>query len=90
MKIIEKIDVSEWSHLCRCSNCETKLEIEATDLNYNFSDRDGIYPGSGSYSTKCPVCPHYIHVPASEIPKIIQVDAQKRATQCASSYYHDR
>ena len=53
MKIIEKVDVSNWCYNCQCTDCETKLEIEAADLHYTRSDRDGIHPPSDNYSAKC-------------------------------------
>ena len=84
MKIIEKIDVSNWSYNCQCSDCETKLEIEAVYLHYTHHNRDGIHPPSDIYSAKCPVCFNYINVLANEIPKIIQIEAQKRAPKNSS------
>lgn len=87
MKIIEKLDTSSWSYLCRCSNCETKLEIEATDIRHSHSSGDGVYPSSEYYYVYCPVCSHSVNVTATVIPKVIQVEAQKRSAPRSSSYF---
>lgn len=79
MKIIEKVDTSNWSLECKCKECETKLEIEATDLRYYLSERDGIHPASDNYSVQCVVCSNYIYIPVGSIPKIVQIEAQQRS-----------
>ena len=84
MKIIEKPDVSGWSHSCKCKNCETKLEVEAADLHYTHSEGDGIYPASDNYYAQCPICSHHIYVPVNGVPKIVQIEAQKRAPKYSS------
>jgi len=87
MKILEKPDVDSWSHNCRCSNCETKLEIDATDIRHIHSPSDGRYPSSDTYNVQCPVCSHHINIPPALIPKIIQIEAQKRSSPRSSSYF---
>lgn len=87
MKIIEKLDTSSWSHNCNCSNCETKLEVEATDLHHTHSEADGTFPASDNYSAQCPVCSHYITVPVNELPKIVQVQVKQKSWRGPSSYY---
>lgn len=79
MKIIEKQDTRSWRLNCECKECETKLEIEATDLSYYLSERDGMHPSSDHYSVQCVVCSNNIYIPAGSIPKIIQIEAQQRA-----------
>lgn len=87
MKIIEKLDVSSWSHNCQCSNCETKLEIEATDLCHSHSSSDGAHPSSENYYAYCPVCSHPITVAATVVPKIVQIEAQNRSSTRSLSYF---
>lgn len=86
MKIIEAPDANSWSHPYTCDNCETKLEIEVNDINHTHSSRDGIYPPSENYSACCPVCSHYFCVLVKDLPKIIQIEAQKRSARARSSY----
>jgi hypothetical protein len=87
MKIISQLDTRNWSLECKCGHCESKLEINATDIRHSHSEGDGIYPASDSYSVQCPVCVHYINVPATDIPKVVQLTAQKSSR---SSSYFDR
>lgn len=86
MKIISQPDTEHWLHKCKCGKCESQLEANAMDICHTHSQGDGIYPAADTYNVKCPVCSNRIHVPSSVIPKIIQIEAQKRSAPSSSSY----
>ncbi len=84
MKIIAKQDVSNWSYHHTCSKCETQLEVEANDLHHYHYDGDYRDPSYDSYSACCTVCSQSFTVPTNKIPKLIQIEAQKRAPKHSS------
>jgi hypothetical protein len=37
MKILKKENVENWSYICNCQECNSELQIEASDLlNYKY------------------------------------------------------
>lgn len=86
MKIISQIDTSTWSHKCKCGNCESQLEVEASDIRHSHSKSDGIYPSSDSYYVCCPVCSYSVIILTNDMPKIVQIEAQKRCAPSPSLY----
>lgn len=85
MKILEKADISNWSYICTCANCESKLEIEKDDLNYHYHDGDLRDAAYDSYSANCPVCKKSISVPNNNIPKLIKAELKEKYDRSVSS-----
>lgn len=78
MKVISKPDVSDWAYAKTCTNCDSQLEIEQSDIKHGHSNADGIYPASDYYYVNCSVCQTTINIPIEKIPKLIQIEAMRR------------
>lgn len=81
MKIIKKADTANWKYKFTCSNCETELEAEASDLNYHVYN-NGVYdrgPTSEEYKVKCLVCNTGKVVPINSIPRALQYETQQKS-----------
>jgi len=86
MKIIKKVDWSNWRHRFTCAKCESELEADADDVMTQFHEGycDMREPESGksyyTYYLTCAVCyaKHEIPDPNKEIPAIMRVALQGR------------
>jgi hypothetical protein len=84
MKIIKKVDVSNWNFHTTCSNCETEMEADKDDVKciHHASSDSGGYggysPAYDEFCIHCPVCQNKITVPTKELPKLIQVEVKKK------------
>jgi transcription elongation factor Elf1 len=64
MRILETPDVKGWRQELGCSNCGTRVEVEASDLHKVSDPRDGDYA-----TCRCPTCNHSLTLTAALIPK---------------------
>ncbi len=88
MKIIKKQDVSGWNYKYTCSNCESELEVESSDLTYkHYTSMDQREPSYDSFSVSCLVCGQSHIVPGKNIPKLIQIEAKKRSSSGSGGYF---
>jgi hypothetical protein len=71
MKIIKKVDVNAWRHLCNCVRCDSKLEVEVTDLKCKtFTD------GSKTLYFNCPVCYQLNYIAKDLTPRLVQMTVE--------------
>lgn len=77
MKILNKVDISNWKFFHTCVICETEMEADQSDLKYQpingapwESDYDEFY-------FYCPTCNEKIRVPSKEMPKLLQLEVKK-------------
>jgi hypothetical protein len=87
MKVIKKVDVSDWTYKHTCSGCDSELEVEAKDICHQHYDGDVREPGYDKYSANCVVCSCSISIPAIKIPKLLQVEIQNRTKRSSSNYF---
>lgn len=88
MKIVKKPDVSGWKFLYHCSKCDSDLEVDSSDLKYNYYAGDQRDPSYESYSASCAVCNDNFPVSTSNIPKLIQIEVKKKHS--SATHYQDR
>lgn len=87
MKVLKKQDVSGWSYKHTCANCDTELEVEASDLRYHRYDGDCREPGYDSFTANCSVCSQSFTVLTTKIPKLIQLEAKNRSSSGGGGWY---
>lgn len=75
MKVIKKQDTSIWTHKYICETCDSELEIEVQDIHYRGDFRN---PGFDDYWVTCLVCSAETSLSRDELPKLVQLQAQKR------------
>jgi hypothetical protein len=81
MKILNKIDVSDWSYKHHCDNCDSDLELDKNDICYFYGgQRDG-----DSYFANCAVCSQRFYISESLIPKLLRLEIRIKPT--AEKYY---
>lgn len=91
MKVIKKVDVSDWSHKHKCSNCDTELEVESKDVSaYVYNDYYHSEDDVEKYSAKCPVCENIFEIPIGIILKIELKKKYEASKLKSSSTYYDR
>ena len=74
MKVLERKEwVKNFSHVCTCQTCESRLEADASDLKGTpgGSDPRGDEWGP-SFTITCAVCNCAINVDATKVPKYLQ------------------
>jgi len=81
MKILSKIDVSNWSYNHKCEYCDTELEVDKSDL---YCHRGGQRDGD-SYYADCPVCHHRFYIAERLLPKLLRLEIKKKPT--TEEYY---
>ena len=76
MKILKGPD--PWTKVLTCAyqGCETKVEIEASDVLYGFLDHDYTELGDPSFYVECPTCGETIVI--EELPKIVKNLAKQK------------
>jgi hypothetical protein len=79
MKVIKKEDVSNWSYQHTCKNCDSVLEVEASDLRYWHHTGSIREPSYDSYDALCPICNNSFGIILDDIPKLIRIEVKKRA-----------
>lgn len=91
MKVIKKQDVSGWSFKHTCTKCDSELEADSKDVKYSHYAGDQREPGYETFSASCAVCHQSFNIPASNIPKLLQVEIKQRSTSThGSGSYWDR
>jgi len=91
MKVLKKVDVSNWSYKHHCKTCDSDLEIESKDLKYYYysgDQREPQYSATESFSCACAVCSTTINIPKADIPKLLQIEAKARSN--SSNNYRER
>jgi hypothetical protein len=90
MKIIKKVDITNWKLEHTCDKCETEMEVEKSDIRYQLSKADR--PSDNDQDTfyfLCPVCIDTIYIDPDKLPKVLQV-LLKRDNNVSFGGYFER
>jgi hypothetical protein len=88
MKVINQVDTKIWSHKHICTHCDSELEVESKDVIYHYYDGDMREPAYAAYQAMCIVCSNTFNLPQDKVPKLVKLEAEKRARPSIS--YLDR
>lgn len=88
MKVISTPDVDGWSFHHTCSSCDSKLAVEASDLDHRYNEGNQRDPGYDSFTACCAICKTGFSVPTNSIPKLIQIKVKGKKVPSGS--YYDR
>ncbi len=81
MKVLNKIDISDWSYKYHCDQCDSDLELDKNDICYLASgQRD-----NDSYFVHCAVCSKRFYIVEKLIPKLLRLEIKRKPT--AEEYY---
>lgn len=80
MKILKKAESSAWKHVFTCAKCESELEAEAIDVVHLHHTGDMRDPSFDTYYVTCTVCSHRHDLITNKLPKVVQLEAQKRSS----------
>ena len=67
-----------WSYTFMCSECDSELQADASDLIHHHYDGDQREPGYETWCITCPVCAHSTIVKDDKIPKIVKINHAKK------------
>lgn len=87
MKVIKKQDVSGWEFKHTCSNCESELQVEQSDLRYSSYPGDQRESGCETFTASCAVCNQSFEIAITNIPKLIRIEVKKRSASSSGGYY---
>lgn len=76
MKILKRPNTT-WSFKHTCVKCEAELEVEKGDVKFHSYPGDFRDPGYETWTATCPCCTANFDIPASRIPKAVQIEIQK-------------
>ena len=77
MKVIKAPDLN-WTRKHTCSTCTAELEVEKSDVKYQYHSGDQRDPSYETWTATCPICKVDFHIPESSIPKGVQVEIKKK------------
>lgn len=80
MKILKKVEVNTWKHVFTCTKCESELEADASDVVHEHHAGNIRDPSFDTYHVTCPVCEYKHSLSFKEMPKVVQLEAQKRSS----------
>jgi transcription elongation factor Elf1 len=80
VKILKKAEANTWKHVFTCEKCESELEAEAIDVVHEHYVGDMRDPSFDNYHVNCAVCAHKHNLPTNKLPKVVQLEAQKRSS----------
>jgi hypothetical protein len=74
MKVLKKVDTSNWSYKHTCATCESELQAEKGDIKYQY--HNGLYSDSDyeTWNAECPVCQNEFPIPDKELSKALKVE----------------
>ena len=87
MKILKKIDVSNWNYKHTCTKCESELEVEPSDLHYEYCSGDMREPGYDLFTAKCAVCSFTFNIPIHKIPKVLQHEIKNKPSKSRNGIF---
>jgi hypothetical protein len=74
MKVLKKVDTSNWSYKHTCAVCESELQADKGDINYKYHMGDGRDPSFETWDARCPVCQHEFAIPDKELSKALKAE----------------
>lgn len=77
MKVLNKVDTSNWSYKFICGSCDSELLAEKSDVKRTYYAGDFREPSSENFSCKCAVCGNSHNIPPGSIPKAMKVELKK-------------
>ena len=80
MKVLKKLDVSNWRYKKTCEKCDSELEIEVSDVKHQHYSGDQRDPSYDEYWANCPVCSAKLQITKDKMPKLIQIQVEKKTT----------
>jgi hypothetical protein len=87
MKILKRPDTA-WSYKHTCSFCTAELEVEKSDVKYEYYHGDYRDPILyENWTATCPICKHEIHIPPLSIPKAVQVEIKAKILNDKENYH---
>lgn len=89
MKIIKAPDTN-WSRKHTCNTCGAELEVEKSDVRYQYYSGDFRDPSYETWTATCPVCKKDFNIPESSLPKAVQVEIKARPSSSGGGGYFDR
>lgn len=91
MKVIKKVDTSEWKYRFTCSQCDSELEAEGKDVMCRHhpggSDMRESWPSTYSFHVVCCVCNTERSILEKDIPKALQHEVKERSQRRSTSYF---
>ena len=78
MKVLKKVDVSNWSHTHKCRHCDSELELDNKDIQYTYVTGDQRDPGYEKFFAFCSICSNEFNIDSKIIPKILQLEVKNR------------
>jgi hypothetical protein len=91
MKVLKKVDTSDWKYRFTCTKCDSELEAEAKDVlcrhHPDSSDMRESYPAYDTFHVLCCVCNNERTVPDKDIPKALQHEVKERSQRRSTSYF---
>lgn len=65
------VDLKTWSLKCVCPNCTSEVEVETTDIYYEWDSNNS------PWRVTCCLCDHNFRIVEDDIPKLVQADSRK-------------
>lgn len=90
MKVLKKVNTSNWKYVHTCTFCDSQLEVESKDVRYIYSEsksENPTYGGTEKFSAYCMVCNLPFDVPTKDMPKLLIHEIK---TWCSRKSYDDR
>lgn len=72
MKILKSIDVASWAHIEKCNDCDSELEIDINDIEYDFDVANQV----DCYGFTCIVCDNVRDLNCLSLPKLIRLKSK--------------
>lgn len=83
MKVLKKVDYSDWRHRIKCGRCTSELEAEPGDVRaqYHEADNDprGSSPAYFTFHCTCAVCSNELTIAKDDVPAAMQHFLQEKA-----------
>lgn len=94
MKVLKKVDYTDWRHKLMCSRCTSELEVEPSDVQAQYHECDNdprsYSPAYYTYHIICAVCKTQLSILSGEIPKAMQHFLQEKAPGTKANFFDQR
>jgi hypothetical protein len=83
VKVLKRVDYSDWRHRVRCPRCTSELEAEPSDVRaqHHEGDNDPRTPSPAyyTYHCTCAVCHQDLVIAKDDVPAAMQHFLQEKA-----------
>lgn len=94
MKILKKVNYSDWRLRLKCGRCTSELEAEPADVRAQYHEADpdprGPSPAYFTFHCSCAVCHNELTISREDIPNAMQHFLQEEANNARSGYWSDK